>query len=92
LKHFWHSALLCAALMAPVALQAQDHHDQVYHDRDHNDDHHWDSHEDKAYRIYVKENHRKNNAFTRLKDDEQQAYWKWRHEHSDEQLKITIRK
>jgi hypothetical protein len=78
--------------MGPVALQAQEHRDQVYHDRDHNDDHHWDSREDKAYGVWQKETHRAKRTFTRLKDDEQQSYWRWRHEHSDDQLKITIKR
>ena len=95
MTRFWNSALLCAALMAPVAmvpaLQAQDKNSHSYHDKDHNDDHRWNTNEDKAYRVYVKENHRKYNSFDKLKDDEQQNYWRWRHEHSDVQLKIKIR-
>jgi hypothetical protein len=94
MTRFLTSALLGAALMipmaiAPTALRADDKH--VYHDKDHNDDHHWDSHEDKAYRMYVKENHRKYTSFDRLHDDDQQNYWRWRHTHSDAELKINIR-
>lgn len=78
-------ALLSAALMTPVALRAQDHKDdRKYHDKEHNDDHRWDSREDKAYRTWAKENHRKYTKFEKLKEDDQQNYWKWRHEHSDE--------
>jgi hypothetical protein len=92
MPRFLHAALLSAALMAPMAitptiLQAED---RVYHDKDHNDDHHWDAHEDKAYRVYVKENHRKYRDFNRLPETDQQAYWGWRHEHSDAVLKINI--
>ena len=29
-------------------------------------------------------------SFSKLKDNDQQAYWGWRHDHSDEQLKIVI--
>ncbi len=88
-----HAALLSAALVAPIAiaptmLRADD---RVYHDKDHNDDHHWDSHEDRAYRMYVKENHRKYRAFNTLPEADQQAYWGWRHEHSDAVLKIDVR-
>ena len=91
MSRFLHAAFLSAALIAPMAaptaLRADD---RVYHDKDHNDDHHWDAHEDKAYRMYVKENHRKYRSFDKLKEDDQQAYWEWRHAHSDAQLKIEI--
>jgi hypothetical protein len=61
------------------------------HDKQHNDDHAWSSHEDKAYRIWAKENHRKYRDFAKLNEGDQQAYWGWRHEHSDSLLKIDIR-
>jgi hypothetical protein len=92
---FLNAALLCAALIAPIAiaptaLLAQDHK-VIYHDKQHNDDHEWNGHEDQAYRMWVKEGHRKNTNFAKLKVDDQQAYWGWRHEHSDALLKIDIR-
>ena len=94
MTRFLNTALLGLALtiptvMAPVALQAEDH--KSYHDRRHNDDHDWNNHEDQAYRLYLKQNHRKYRDFSTLKDNRQQAYWGWRHEHSDALLKIDIR-
>ena len=99
LSGFRNAALLGAALlipiaMAPTALRAQEHQQQrvvTYHDKDHNDDHEWNAHENQAYRVYTKENHRTYKTFSRLKENDQQAYWGWRHEHSDAQLKINIR-
>ncbi len=96
MPRFLNAALLGAALMVPVAiaptaLRAADHKTVTYHDKDHNDDHQWNSHEDKAYRAYAKENHRKYVTFTKLNENDQQAYWGWRHEHSDTLLKINIR-
>ena len=93
MPHFLKVALLSVALiapitMAPTTLRAED---RKYHDAQHNDDHAWNSHEDRAYRIWVKENHRKYNDFARLKEEDQQAYWAWRHEHSDALLKIDIK-
>ncbi len=87
-----NAAMLGAALLIPVAftptaLRAQDH---TYHDKQHNDDHAWNAHEDKAYRMWAKENHRKYRDFSKLKEEDQQSYWAWRHEHSDAVLKITI--
>ena len=96
MKLFWNKAMLAAALMAPIALapaalQAQDHKVVTYHDKEHNDDHEWNSHENQAYRVYTKQNHRRNVTFSKLNDNDQQAYWGWRHEHSDALLKIDIR-
>lgn len=92
LPRLLHAALLTAiaiapATLTPTMLRAQD---QRYHDKEHNDDHVWNNHEDKAYRIWVKQNHRKYNDFAKLKEEDQQAYWAWRHEHSDAVLKINI--
>jgi Ni/Co efflux regulator RcnB len=96
MPRFWNAALLGAALItpiavAPMALRAEDNNTRSYHDKEHNDDHHWDSHEDRAYRMYAKENHRKYSNFSKLRESDQQAYWGWRHEHSDAILKINIR-
>jgi Ni/Co efflux regulator RcnB len=100
MSRFWNTALLSAALMAPIsiapiALRAQDRQDRpaerTYHDKQHNDDHGWNGQEDKAYRIYAKQNHRKYNDFDKLKEGDQQNYWNWRHEHSDTLLKIQIK-
>jgi hypothetical protein len=98
MSRFWNTALLSAALMggpialAPRVLRAQDQRAaRNYHDKQHNDDHAWNGQEDKAYRIYAKQNHRKSRDFSKLKDDDQQNYWNWRHEHSDALLKIEIK-
>jgi hypothetical protein len=93
---FLTAALLGAACLtpmaiAPTALQAQEQKARVYHDKQHNDDHEWNGHEDRAYRMYAKENHRKYREFSRLNENDRQAYWGWRHEHSDALLKIDIR-
>jgi hypothetical protein len=94
---FLNAALLGAALiipvaMAPTALRAQDYKGgRSYHDKQHNDDHQWNKQEDQAYRTYAKQNHQKQRDFSRLNENDQQNYWGWRHEHSDAQLKITIR-
>jgi hypothetical protein len=97
MPRFWNAALLGLALIAPLAvtptaLRAQDNKNaRTYHDKQHNDDHQWNTHEDQAYQVWVKDNHRKNTNFAKLKDTDQQSYWGWRHEHSDAVLKINIR-
>ncbi len=96
MSHFWSTALLSTALMAPIAmaptaLRAEGQKAaRSYHDKQHNDDHAWNGQEDKAYRIYAKQNHRKYSDFSKLKEEDQQGYWNWRHEHSDALLKIEI--
>jgi hypothetical protein len=83
---FWKSALLGAVLVIPVtvtptALRADD---RRYEDKEHHDEHAWNAQEDRAYRRWAKENHRKYVTFAKLKEDDQQAYWRWRHDHPDE--------
>ena len=96
MRRFWNTALLSAALtvpiaMAPTVLRADDHKvERSYHDRQHNDDHQWNNNEDQAYRTWGKENHRRYKDFSRMKDRDRQNYWGWRHEHSDEVLRINI--
>jgi len=85
------AALIGPVAVAPTALRAEDQKSRSYHDKAHNDDHQWDNHEDQAYRMYAKQNHRKYVTFGNLKENDQQAYWGWRHEHSDAQLKIVVR-
>jgi len=101
MPRFCNAALLCAALLAPIAmapttLRAEDQktaekkNARTYHDKNHNDDHEWNGQEDKAYRVYVKKNGHKDRDFSKANEDDQQAYWNWRHEHSDAQLRIDI--
>jgi ribulose kinase len=94
---FWKTALLGAALIAPLAISptairaADQKSARTYHDQQRNDDHQWNTQEDRAYRMWAKENHRKYSTFSKLKENDQQAYWGWRHAHSDALLKIDIR-
>jgi hypothetical protein len=90
---FMNTMLLSAALLAPLALTPVTLRadDRVYRDERFHAEHHWDSHEDRAYRIWVKEQHRKYRDFHRLKADDQAAYWGWRHGHSDAILHIDFR-
>jgi hypothetical protein len=84
------TALAFSVAITPVALRAEDHPAR-YHDKDHNDDHEWNKNEDQAYRIWVRDNHRKYQNFNKLKEEDQSSYWRWRHEHSDADLHINIR-
>jgi ribulose kinase len=84
---------LGAALIAPVALKAQDESRKTtttttttteskrYYDPDEKDYHQWNDQEDRAYRLYLQENHRDYVEFPKVKTTEQREYWRWRHGH-----------
>ncbi len=105
LSRIYGIGLLGATLLAPTAFLpatalAQDHRDEQrkeaannrrYQDAKHRDEHAWNDHEDRAFRMWLEERHRKYDGFDRLNARDQQAYWDWRHNHSDAQLKIDIR-
>lgn len=95
MPRFWNTVLLGAVLITPVTLTPTllraDDRPHSYHDKAHNDDHEWNSHEDKAYRIWAKENHRKYRDFSKLREEDRDSYWGWRHNHSDAELKLVIK-
>jgi hypothetical protein len=86
---------LGAALIAPVALKAQDESRKTtttttttteskrYYDPVEKDYHMWNDQEDRAYRLYLQENHRDYVEFPKVKTTEQREYWRWRHGHPD---------
>jgi len=81
-------------LNASVAMRADEHHEKErrYYDRDRHDYHSWNDHEDRAYRVYLTDQHRSYREFRRVKVVDRRAYFKWRHEHPDNVLfKLDIR-
>jgi hypothetical protein len=81
---------VASAVLAPMAMKADDH-PRRYYDRNGKDYHTWDDHEDRAYRVYLGEQHRDYLDFGKVRPAQQQEYFKWRHEHSDAVLKIDVR-
>jgi hypothetical protein len=90
------SLVLGAAFVAPMVIAAsplpqdrkeekqEDKKEQRYYDRDHKDYHTWDAREDAAFRRWLEEKrYQTDRAFSRMKSKEQSEYWKWRHEHPD---------
>ena len=53
---------------------------RVY-DGPHRDYHRWDGREERAYRVYLVEQHREYREFGRLEPRDQEEYWAWRHNH-----------
>jgi hypothetical protein len=84
---YFGSFLLGFALLAPAGLQAEDRDhncpDNGYYDRDHKDCHTWNDLEDRAYRHWEEAEHKTHREFSKLKDKEQSEYWRYRHEHPD---------
>jgi hypothetical protein len=98
MKKLLATLALSAAILAPGMAIAQDHHgdrdhhdDRGFYDKHHKDYHKWNDHEDRAWRIYEEQHHRKYEDFSRARERDQQAYWGWRHNHSDAILRIDIR-
>jgi hypothetical protein len=87
--------LLSAALIAPIAVQADDRNHQDnrrYYDRSGKDYHQWNGQEDKAFRVYLGEQHRDYRDFHRENRGQQQQYFTWRHSHPDSTIfKVEIR-
>ena len=83
--------ILAMAAATPSPLRADDKKPVTYHDKKNNDNHQWNAQEEKAYQIYWTENNRPYAQFPTLHEDQQQAYWAWRHDHSDAALKIEIK-
>lgn len=80
-------ALLAGATMAmPLVSGAtpRPQEDRGVYDRDHKDYHKWDDNENRAWRRWLAENHRKDHEFAKADRKQQQEYWKWRHEHPDD--------
>ena len=91
--------LLGIALIAPMALHAQDTKKTTttttttrYYDTDGKDYHDWTPNEDHAYRTYLGEDHRDYVEFPKTTVVQQSEYFKWRHGHSDSVIIKTEQK
>jgi len=76
--------LASAGSFLPKAAIAQDHETRTYTDAAHHDKHEWNAKEDDAWKRYREEHHIKQEEFAKASRRQQEAYWKWRHEHPDE--------
>ena len=85
--------VLSAALTVPVALRSREPDPQDsrrdppavrYEDTAHKDFHEWNADEERAYRRYLEEHHKKYRDFKKANKKEQEDYWNWRHSHPDD--------
>ena len=84
MRRYVQTILLGAALMAPIGLRAYDDHPKRYYDPERRDYHEWSEREDRAYQRFLEENHRDRHEWRRANKKEQKEYWRWRHQHGDE--------
>jgi hypothetical protein len=87
------AAALCAELLIPADMRADDHdHDRdrdrrrtvYYFDRDNHDRHEWNENEERAYRHWLEqERHRQYRDWKHANKREQREYWRWRHANPD---------
>ena len=84
--------VLSTTMIGPVAARAGTPQEKRYYDKSGKDYHTWNSNEDRAYRSYVQEQHQQYREFNKVNRGQQQQYFKWRHEHSDNTLfKVEIK-
>jgi hypothetical protein len=84
--------LLGVVLLSPAAaLQAQDRNEHQttndqprYYDRQGKDWHTWDQKESQSYERYRQENHLKDREFKKIPKKQQDQYFRWQHQHSDD--------
>ena len=57
-----------------------------YYDPGYKEYHGWNTNEDRAYRMYLQENHRDYVEFPKTTTTQQTEYWKWRHDHPDKMI------
>ena len=85
---FISTMILAAAIATPVTMMAapgpKDDGVQVrVYDSGHKDYHNWDDNENKAWGVYLSDNHKKSHEFSKSNKKEQSNYWNWRHSHPD---------
>jgi len=77
-------ACLAVVVVSGVCGTACFHRAYRAYDPYYNDYHKWNDREADYYRQWCRETHRDGaREFRRLPPDEQEEYWKWRHQHGD---------
>ena len=84
--------VLSTTLIGPVVAQSRAPQEKRYYDKSGKDYHTWNANEDRAYRSYVTEQHQQYRDFNKVNKNQQQQYFNWRHQHSDDTLfKVVIK-
>jgi len=91
MKSFIAKASLAFVLFIPALPAFQDHDrnaqqsTQRYYDKQSKQYREWNDNENQAYQRYARETHHENREFSRLSDRDRQKYFKWRHDHPDDE-------
>jgi hypothetical protein len=80
LKGYFHRIILGGVLATGLSVAGCTVH-AGYYDVDHRDYHHWSDAEREPYGRWEAENHRQHEDYDKLKKEDKQAYWDWRHDH-----------
>ena len=88
MKRYLEMVVLSAALTVGVGIAQDREHPEAqqnrrYEDKAHHESHEWNDSEDRAYRHYLQEHHKKYHDFEKAKQKEREDYWNWRHSHPD---------
>ncbi|MCU1273361.1 MAG: hypothetical protein JWO48_792 [Bryobacterales bacterium] len=88
MKRYLTVLFVGAALAGSVPARADEHHSDShtkrYYDATARDYHEWNQNENQVYHQYVTENHKRDREFARTNRTERKDYFKWRHEHPDQ--------
>jgi hypothetical protein len=88
MKRYLTVLFVGAALAGSVPARADDHHadshTKRYYDSTARDYHEWNQNENQVYHQYVTENHKRDREFAQTNRTERKDYFKWRHEHPDQ--------
>jgi len=88
MNRFLTALFISAALAGSLSVRADDHHsdnqNKRYYDKTAGDYHEWNQHEDQVYHQYVTDNHKRDRDFAKTTGAEKKDYFKWRHDHPDQ--------
>jgi hypothetical protein len=73
-------AALAGSVLLPSTALAQPRLSVRVYDRSHKDYHQWNGDEDRMYRQYLTDHHRRYRAFSRNSRQQKLQYWQWRHQ------------
>jgi len=88
MNRYLTALFISAALAGSAPVRADDHHSDSqtkrYYDKDARDYHEWNQNENQVYHQYVTDNHKRDRDFSRTTRTEKKDYFKWRHDHPDQ--------
>jgi hypothetical protein len=78
---FWPTALLAMAITSGPVLLSGCYGQVRYYDTDYGVYHTWNRHEGVYYQQWENDTHRRHENFRDRNKQDQEEYWRWRHDH-----------